>query len=80
MTPRDYPNAVEDYQLIQSDSVVLIDSIRPISLCMYAKLAPDQVLKLCYAVLVLLMLVNDLSVWIVVFASEHQIRAQFRLD
>ena len=57
-----YPDAVEDYQLIQSDSAVLIDSIRSISLCMYAKLASDQILKLCYAVLVLLMLMNDLSV------------------
>ncbi len=62
MTLRNYSDAVEDYQLIQSDSVVLIDSIRSISLCMYAKLASDQVLKLCYAVLILLMLMNDLSV------------------
>ncbi len=62
MMLRDYSDAVEDYQLIQSDSVMLIDSIRSISLCMYAKLTSDQILKLCYAVLVLLMLMNDLSV------------------
>jgi len=62
MMLRDYSDAVKDYQLIQSDSVMLIDSIRSISFCMYAKLASDQVLKLCYAVLVLLMLMNDLSV------------------
>jgi hypothetical protein len=76
----DYSDAVEDYQLIQSDSAVLIDSIRPISLCMYVELASDQVLMLCYVVLVLLMLVDDLSAWIVVFAREHQIRAQSLLD
>jgi hypothetical protein len=70
----DNPDAVEGYQLIQLDSAVLIGPIRPISLYMYAGLAPDQALMLCYVVLVLL--VNDLSAWIVVFAREHQIRVQ----
>jgi hypothetical protein len=76
MPSGDNPDAVEGYQLIQLDSAVLIGSIRPISLCMYAGLAPDQALMLCYVVLVLLMLVNDLSAWIVVFAREHRIRVQ----
>ncbi len=64
-------DVVKDYQLIQLDSVVLIDSIHSISLYMYAELASDQVLMLCYVVLILLMLMNDLSAWIVIFAWEH---------
>jgi len=34
-------DVVKDYQLIQLDSVVLINSIRSISLYMYAELASD---------------------------------------
>jgi len=62
MLSENYSDAVEDYQLIQSDSVVLINSIRSISLCMYVELAFDQILMLCYVVFVLLMLMNNLSI------------------